>query len=470
MGKVKYFFMGIAVLLLMGQTPQYLYRDLDMTGHCILNIGCMDGLADCVVTTVQELYDCIDNADEGDVILIKRGLYEINRWLDIEVSGLSIIGQLGYHAETLGVMIRVEDDIGVGGFRIGHTDTIEYISIKGIGFDGNSPNQPPDSVNCHAFLFENVSNADIENCYITQPHRYRPVDVATGGVGIRVERTAKRVRILNNIFEDCCRDIAVAGKDIIIEGNLGILTWERMISLDVYKDSLGESLYVARSVIVDNNINRHSIASDKGAMIGCGGSDDIANRIDTLGNFTITNNIAYGKHRRLMTFRIQSVPLNNILISNNTGIFGLVPLNDNNGIYVDNGDSTSFLISNNMLENYYYGIDIESSVFHRGLNIEGNMIHNSDEGGIYIHHSSSINIIGNVISDVAGDGIYLGTVSMEHISITGNQVYGCTGNGIETEGTVDWYIITDNLLWDNNADIVDGAGGANTVVADNLEH
>ncbi len=39
MKKAKYFFMGIAILLLMGQTPQYLYRDLDMTGLNILNIG-----------------------------------------------------------------------------------------------------------------------------------------------------------------------------------------------------------------------------------------------------------------------------------------------------------------------------------------------------------------------------------------------------------------------------------------------
>lgn len=38
MNKLKWFILGIAVFFLMGQTPEYLYRDLDISGHNIFNI------------------------------------------------------------------------------------------------------------------------------------------------------------------------------------------------------------------------------------------------------------------------------------------------------------------------------------------------------------------------------------------------------------------------------------------------
>jgi len=38
MNKLKWFILGIAVFFLMGQTPEYLFRDLDMSGYNIFNI------------------------------------------------------------------------------------------------------------------------------------------------------------------------------------------------------------------------------------------------------------------------------------------------------------------------------------------------------------------------------------------------------------------------------------------------
>lgn len=122
------------------------------------------------------------------------------------------------------------------------------------------------------------------------------------------------------------------------------------------------------------------------------------------------------------------------------------------------GAGSNSIISNNLIEDCYWGItDIQSGAITaagRSVTITGNKVRNSDSHGIYLIDVPNAIIADNVVqaTTVANNGVYIRhvtTAQIDDILIHNNLIKGFE-IGVETSGTINRAIISNNTIRDNN--------------------
>jgi len=376
------------------------------------------GSYDTLVTSTSELKSAFANLDVGETVLIARpeSPYRPDGWLDIDVDNVTIIAQ-HTHAENGELLIKLADNSGVGGIRVGTTSPVENIRIDGVGIDGNRSNQPDDrgeDGRNHGILFHEVTSGVVENCVITGTF---PQYHGDGGSGVSVRHYSQDITIRGNeIYDPGDRCIQVAGENVLVESNICYDGFDRAVSLDVSESGENTSdFWLAVNVDIVNNL---MYDMDQGSAIG-GGGGPAKDQQNVGRSWSVTGNVAVGKLKRLVTFRYEC---EKVEITGNYGYQENEPNNPKEGIHVDT-NYPGAVISGNYLENFNGdGIKCNPSE----ATITGNYIKNAGRDGI-ITNGDSLSITGNIIIGVSGNGLNIAT---RYSEIVGNSITQAGDSGI----------------------------------------
>jgi parallel beta-helix repeat protein len=353
-----------------------------------VDTGQIRGVADRIVRTTAELERAFRNLERGDTIRIGAGVYRPSRWLTVDASDVTVIGE-----SRKNTLIRPADGANVGGFHVGPNPErrVENVLIEGVGFDGNERTMDDAVKRCHAFLVEHASQVTIRDCFATRTHPYHEHD--SGGSGFTVRRQATDVSLVGNYTDDIGdRSIQVAGSAIRIAGNRLTNGFDRAISLDVRHPDGPK--YYARNVGVVNNVGRDN---STGSIIG---ASQGAPQRPGAGNYAIVGNVAGGTHRRTVYLGIEEA-VRNVAIVGNTGRqadFG----EQRSGIYVS-GNVSAFTIAGNTLADYsLHGIELEGTG--SDFTVTGNTVLSPRQDGIRAETDWGT-ITGNVVESPGRVGI-----------------------------------------------------------------
>ncbi len=401
------------------------------------------GFANWVVRDTAELYEALDSLQDGQTIQIRQGIYRINRWLDINKSRVSILGEGSFTADSSGVLIKPIDNANVGGFRFGTTNSIGNIYITGIGFEGNADNQDTAAHCLNAFFFDSVENASIENCYVKKPSPYRTEAGHTGGAGIKTSMNTSNLAIKENTFVDgSWRDIELAGTNIKVEGNKSFGTAERMISASSISH---DTAFYASTVYVINNICYHD-ETNSGAVIGYGESavgEHLGNLSagDTCGNLIVRGNQAYGEFRRFISVVpyspgaiLDTIFCTGFTVTNNICRRTGSPDSGNDGIY------------------FFPSCDIHGFKKIGDILIQNNVITGTCYNGIELRSTYNTTVTNNILRDYANESIYLGAYSSA--LVYGNSIPESRDTfNVENCARFRKHVVIDSSLTVNNLDV-----------------
>ncbi|GAA0245442.1 hypothetical protein GCM10009000_071560 [Halobacterium noricense] len=385
-------------------------------------------LADAVVSSASALESTFADLSAGETVVItgENDPYRTTRWLDIDVDGVTVIGP------DVPALIKPENGANVGGFRIGHNDHCENVTIRGVGFDGNPENQNRSAKRCHGIVVQDAENVTLSGNYLTRTHPYHEHN--TGGSGISVEGEAKNVRILGNRIHDIGdRGIQVGGAQVVVSGNIVTDGLDRSISCDVWR---GYDHQQARNVVVVGNVLGDNI---EGSLTGIGGND-----LQAGGYILVSNNVGFGHHKSFCHIGFDG-RARNVRIDGNVSVKEESTRSDDfAGVSLNIEQASNVTVVNNDLYDYGGpGVNVE-----RGISdfvVAGNNLYDAGSDGIRIAGANDGVVARNTVSNAGRAGILLD--GAEFVAVERNHIRGTRRTGIVSRGRKrTHHEITDNRV------------------------
>lgn len=407
------------------------------------------GMADHVVTSTGELETAFDELTDGETVWVggQSAPYRTTRWLDIDSSGVTVVGP------GIDTAIKPADGANVGGIRIGHNERCHNVTVTDVGYHGNTDNQDKSAKKLHGIIVQDATNVVLSGNAITRTHPFR--EHGSGGSGISVGRNASNVRITNNRIQQFGdRGIQLGGQNIVVSENVVTDGIDRAIACDLWSpDGKNE---VANTVIVTGNILGNC---REGSLTGIasGPKGEEAGGSHTI----ITDNIGFGFHKSFCHVR-GPTSVQNVSIRGNVSTQSTEGLETNEttkfaGIAVDPNDGSSITIAGNELSGYSrHGINVQSPI--TDFKIANNTIVDSNEVGIRVRDATEGTIIDNTVAGPGDRGIFLDHTAS--ISLTNNHIREAAQSGIavRSPGTT-YHEIKDNYVSGVNTDGTDGTPG-----------
>ncbi|WP_224449140.1 right-handed parallel beta-helix repeat-containing protein [Haloprofundus salilacus] len=389
-----------------------------------VNTGRIRGVADHVVRNDDELERAFKNLSAGETIRIdpKNAPYRTTSWLDVDADGVTVVGA------GVPTLVKPADEANVGGIRIGHNSRCHDVTVRDVGYHGNTENQDDAAKKLHGIIVRDASNVVLRGNSVTRTHPYR--EHGDGGSGISVERGSQNVRVVDNrIREYGDRGIQLGGQNIFVSGNIVTEGTDRAIACDLW--SPGGTNEVANTVIITSNIvgNSHQ-GSLTGIATGApGASDDGA-------HVTITDNIGFGYHKSFCHVRGPGA-VHNVTIRGNVSVHSTEGLRTNQttkfaGVAIDpEKGGRNITVAGNKLVGYSrHGVNIQSPV--SDFEVTNNILTEPAEVGIRIKWAENGRVDGNTVTSPGEDGILLDEAKA--VSVRNNRVRGAVLPGITVEG------------------------------------
>jgi len=189
-------------------------------------------IADHVVGSTSELESAFNNVSAGETIWIGAPdtPYRTTQWLDIDVDDVAVKFQ-SKRAEDGNPIITVADGADVGGIRIGNSQSVNGITIRGLGYDGNEANQDDTVKNLDAVRVVSGDDIDIHDIYATRTHPWREHN--SGGSAVNVQSACSNVDVENiTTYEIGDRSVEFYGAtDCTVKNVFSDQGWDRTVSV-----------------------------------------------------------------------------------------------------------------------------------------------------------------------------------------------------------------------------------------------
>ncbi|WP_458209192.1 right-handed parallel beta-helix repeat-containing protein [Haladaptatus sp. NG-SE-30] len=369
--------------------------------------------ADHVVSTTTELEAAFDALSSGETLVLtgENAPYRTNRWLDIDVDDVTIVGS---GASTL---VKPADGTNVGGIRIGANRHCENVTVRGVGYHGNPSGQRSFAKRLHGIIVQDAENVILSGNYLTRTHPYH--DHNEGGSGISAERECRNVRILGNRIDDIGdRGIQVAGQGVVVAGNVVTDGFDRSISCDVWRSGnhqQGRNISVVGNVMGDNS---------EGSLTGVGGNDAQTDR----GYVLIADNVGFGSHKSFCHIGFEGA-VHDVRIEGNVSVAGR---SDFAGISLDIERASNVTVVDNDLSDYGgSGIKVEDGISE--FTVSRNSISDVDSDGIRIVGASDGTVAHNTVAGTGRAGILLDDARF--VDVESNRVRNVERAGIVAHGS-----------------------------------
>ena len=366
----------------------------------------------------EKIQWAVDNATDGDTIIVKDGVFHENIEVDKRLTLRSENGSENCIVQAADpyddVFHITADHVNISGFTIKegdygiYLDNVENCNIA----NNNISNNGDDGISLRDSSNNVITGNNISN------NRYDD--------GIRLEDSSNNVITGNSISDNWDGIELEDSSNNLITGN--IILNNRHEGVDMWASS-------------SNNITGNTMTND-GVLID-------GYELRHWNTHTIENNTVNGKP--LYYFKDISggkVPedAGQVILANCTGMLIENLIINNTGIGIEIGFSSQNIIKNNNVSNNLWGIGLGYS---SDNNITGNIILNNENDGIDLCYSSNNTITGNNIPNNEEDGIYLGDSSSNNI--TGNSISNNDWEGIYLDYSDD-NIISDNNISNNGDD------------------
>ena len=447
--------------------PDDTFEDLTVVGNASAKSVSTDELHgdwDTLVTSTPELESAFNNLSAGETVQIAQPPtpYRPTQWLDIDVDGVTVVAQSRY-AEDGQPIVKPADGADVGGIRVGVNSPVEHVRIARVGYHGNESTMTDTVKRLHAFIVDDATDVTIENCFATRTHPYR--EHGTGGSGYSVRHLTTDVTIRGCGSDDIGdRAIQLGGKDITVTGCYLRNGFDRSVSFNLEEPD--GNYYLPKRVAVTGNVCRDN--SD-GSCIGTNQVDPRAGY--QAGDYVVEGNVLYGEMRRAVHI---SAAVSDVTITNNVCHLTTVATDPvGSGIMVNGGSGVANVTVG---ENVIRGYEREGILVNNGaidVSVTGNVIRDVDVG-IVVESSSNVSVTGNEIRTVEFPGINIiadDGATYTNIKATDNIVLDCAKGIVvqENAGTVDYYMVKDNIINGNSKTAVDDtASGGTKDVSGNL--
>jgi hypothetical protein len=370
------------------------------------------GVADYVVTTAAELEAAMDSLADGETVFLANGTYRTTRWLSIDRSDVTVVGQSGR-----GTIVSPADGANVGGFHVGRDRHVENVLIRGVGFHGNADNMDQSVRRLHAFLVDDARHVTIRDCFATRTSPYHVHDA--GGSGFTVRRDAQAVSLVGNETTDVGdRGVQVAGSDVLVRGNRLTDGFDRAVSLEVRHPD-GRK-YLSRNVSVVNNLGRDNA---RGSVVGASQGSPARSGA---GNYTIVGNVAAGAHRRAVFFGVTE-DVGNVAIVGNVGRQAAFD-ERRSGIHVKGTLSDVSVVGNSLSGYTLDGVQVDGD--NSTVTVAGNSVRATGRDGIRIDAVGAA-VAGNTVHDAGAVGV---RIRGGEASVTNNAVRGTGAHGVVVRG------------------------------------
>ncbi|WP_266075677.1 right-handed parallel beta-helix repeat-containing protein [Haladaptatus caseinilyticus] len=368
--------------------------------------------ADAVITTTSALESAFNDLSAGDTVVItgENAPYRTTQWLDIDVDGVTVVGP------DIPTLVKPADGANVGGFRIGHHDHCENVTIRGVGYDGNPDGQRPSAKLCHGIVVKDAENVTLSGNYLTRTHPYH--EHGTGGSGISAEKESRNVRILGNRIRDIGdRGIQVGGANVLVSGNVVTDGLDRSISCDVWR---GFDHQQARNVAIVGNVLGNNL---EGSLTGIGGND-----LQAGGYILIASNIGFGYHKSFCHVgfggRARNVRIDgNVSVQEESADFAGVSLNIERATNVT-------VVDNDLYDYGGTGVNIEKGI--SDFVVARNGLYDVGSDGIRITGAKDGIVARNTVSETGRAGILLDDA--RYVAVEHNDVRGAQRSGIVSRG------------------------------------
>lgn len=400
------------------------------------------------VSSGPELQAALASLADGETVRLEPGVFHVDRWLTVTADGVTIRG-----AGPRASVVRVVDGAGVGGFVAGdarprrESDTVSHLTIRDLGFDGNSAGQDTSAKRLHGVDLRNCRHCRIENVRVT---RTSPKgEHATGGSGITVGRRSRHVTLRDLTVEaPGDRGVQIGGEHVRVLDSTFLNSFDRHVSFDYLDRS--DSWWVGKNVTVRGNTFG---ANRVGSHVGV---SQVSRRPDR-GDWIVSGNQSMGrKHKSFVVLGrcFRDTPYSRFVISDNT-------------------------MRKNGRSNPYPAVSTRCFPG-RGL-IQGNVISGPYTVGIRLNEGRSIQALGNTLrgqdTGIVVQGVHQvqdNLITRQHTGvqvgikgravgalISGNNIFLNRGSGIvdRSRGKT---VIKNNVLRDNNQS---GAGHAEVDVS-----
>ena len=360
-------------------------------------------------STIQQ---AIDQAEEGNHILVRSGIYEEN--VVIKTAGITVHGE---NAEITIVDGNYKDDVieiqsdgvVISGFTIRNGgDVLGENYQAGIDIHANNTiiteNEISNNMEYGIVLYHGENNLISRNLI-----------TANENDGLQLFSSTQNILSQNVVKQNGENDIS------LIDSHENKIRNNTIISEQLNGCYLSSS---HKNIIKDNYIE----SSDKNALcITCSGLNNISsNKISTIGFAGI---------------KIQYDSSSNIIESNH--ISSLQPFQSENGIFIF--DSSQNRISNNSIYDHIIGLDIQKSSF---ICLQNNTIYNNTLG-VCLTNTKKSNITNNLLHGNTRIGLELNSYC-QHNQIINNTIFGeKQGDAIFITDYSDSNIIHKNTLEQN---------------------
>ncbi|QCJ47710.1 MULTISPECIES: right-handed parallel beta-helix repeat-containing protein [Haloprofundus] len=372
-----------------------------------------------VVTSRTELERAFADLSPGETVWIspKNAPYRTTEWLDIDVSGVTVLGP------GLPTLIKPADGANVGGIRIGHNSSCRNVRVEGVGYHGNPKNQDDGAKKLHGIIVRDVDDVTLRGNTVAHTHPFG--EHGSGGSGISAGRASKNVRILDNrIHHFGDRGIQLGGQNTVVSGNVVTDGIDRTIACDLWTPD-GEN-DVANTVIISENILGNC---REGSLTGvASGPEGVATGSS---HIIVSNNIGFGFHKSFCHVR-GPTNITNVSIRGNVSTQVTEGLWTNKtekfaGIAVDPSGATNITIGDNELSGYSrHGINVLGDI--SNLKIAGNIVLDAGEAGIRVQNASDGTIVDNTIERTGDHGILLKDTTS--FAVTNNHLRDLALSGI----------------------------------------
>lgn len=387
-----------------------------LTGLSELTTEALGTTAEHIVNSKSKLQSAFSNLSAGDTIWIEKPAtpYRTDQWLDIDVDGVTVVAASRF-ADDGEPIIKVADGADVGGIRAGNGGAVNDITIRNVGYHGNSSNQDQSVKRLHGIYFVDVTEGHIEDCYLTRTspdHEHN-----SGGSGITAEKDCSDITITENRIHDIGdRGIQVAGDDLVITDNRFSSGYDRNVSLDVLQAD--GNRYAAYKATVIGNLG---FGITNGSHIGGGGDDVRSGR----GVWVIANNACDGTQNPMS--RLVQIDGSGSNEQSIIAIVGNVGVNNTTGgsagIRCQAG--TDILVASNVLVDFASaGIKIAGLT---KTTVRNNHVINPAGAGIQ-HNGNDATVSNNYVRGAGTHGIRLEGITA--VSCSGNYVSRSQQHGI----------------------------------------
>lgn len=381
---------------------------------------------DTVVTTTDELESAFADLSGGETVYVtdENAPYRTSRWLDIDQSGVSVVGP------GVEELVKPADGSNVGGIRVGHNSHCENVVVRGVGYHGNPENQRRAARRRHGIIVRDATNVTLDGNLVTRTHPYHQHN--WGGSGISVESAASSVRVLNNrIYDIGDRGIQLAGRNIVVMGNSVTNGFDRSISCDAWAPDGSNSH--AHNVVVLGNVCG---GNPQGSVTGIGGNPSDEAR----GYVTIAHNVGFGQHKSFCHVGGRGA-VRNFTIEGNVSV--QEGSRARSAVSADIQSATNLTVTNNHFYDYDgHGVKLGPGI--SDFRISNNSIFSPSQAGVRVSASGTGSVESNYIKNARPGVILDGT---QRVTVAGNRIRQVAVAGIITRsGTPTNHEIRDNFI------------------------